>query len=398
MMIGVRRLLVLVAAALMMTSAALPDDVQIRDVRLGENGNRTRIVFDLSTASNPRIFLLGGPDRVVVDFSGGTAGAFKAVAAKGVVTGMRSGLFNPETYRFVLDLKTPAVVARSFALAPAGGSGHRFVIDLDPTNPQAFADAVRKSRAAAPKTAQAVPTPRRIVPTGRRSKHVIVIDPGHGGVDPGTLGVLGVNEKVIVLKVSRAIRDALNATGRYSVRLTRDKDIYIPHRQRYGIAHDVGADLFISVHADSIANAKVRGGTIYTLSETASDREAARLAAKENKSDIIAGLDLRQTDTVVSGILIDLAQRETLNSSVEFAKTLLPKMRQQVRMHKRGHRFANLLVLKSIDVPSILLETGYLTNRDDARMLNSRSGQRKIARALVAAVDDYFTRQQDTAR
>ncbi len=373
-------------------------ETAIRDVRLGKNGDRTRIVFDLSASASPKVFLLADPSRVVVDFENADAKGFDQLKSKGLVTGLRFGHFNAKTYRFVLDLSGPAKIGRAFALDPAGGAGHRYVIDIDQATRAEFADAVRASRTTTRPAAQAAPTPRRIAPKRSHAKRMVVLDPGHGGVDPGTLGVLGVNEKIITLKVARAIRTELENSGRYRVRLTRDRDIYIPHRQRYGIAHDEGADLFISIHADSIANPKVRGGTIYTLSETASDREAARLATKENKSDIIAGLDLGTTDTVVSGILIDLAQRETLNASVEFAKTLLPRMRQQVRMHKRGHRFANLLVLKSIDVPSILLETGYLTNRDDARMLNSRSGQRKIARAVLAAVDDYFASQTVEAR
>ncbi len=160
----------------------------------------------------------------------------------------------------------------------------------------------------------------------------------------------------------------------------------------------MNADLFVSVHADSIASSKVRGGTISTLSEKASDREAARLAAKENRSDIIAGLDLAAANDDVSNILIDLAQRETMNLSAQFAETLLPEMRSQVKMLKRGHRYANLLVLKSPDVPSILLETGYLTNREDARMLNSLDGQRRIALALKRGLDKYFQEQSALGR
>lgn len=385
------RLIALVLAPLLPgANALLATDLE--NIRVGGSGQSTRVVFDLSAASTPRVFLLKSPARIVVDFTGLAGAKIPKVALKGIISGLRHGYFNEKTYRVVLDLKGLAVVERAFTLPAASGAKDRFVLDLVPTSEAGFRDAVDESKNRVP-ARPVTATPRRVARKRTSSKRLIVLDPGHGGVDPGTLGILGVNEKVIVLKVSRAIKEALEATGRYEVRLTRTRDIYIPHRQRYGIAHDAGADLFISVHADSIADPNVRGGTVYTLSEKASDREAARIAAKENKSDVIAGLDLRETDNVVSGILIDLAQRETLNESVAFAQLLVPSMRRQVKMHKRGHRFANLLVLKSIDVPSILLETGYLTNRVDARMLNSRAGQRKIARGVLEAVDRYFARQ-----
>lgn len=275
-------------------------------------------------------------------------------------------------------------------MAARNGYSDRYVIDLKNAGNAEFTSAVAASRI---ERSRSIPQPV-VAPITRAArsdnKRVIVVDAGHGGVDPGTLGRWGANEKVLTLKISREIKKELEATGRYKVYLTRDKDIYIPHRQRFGLARMVNADLFISVHVDAIANSKVRGGTVYTLNERASDKEAARLAAKENKSDILAGVDLAETNNEVSSILIDLAQRETMNSSAEYAEILVPAMRQEVRMHKTGHRFANFLVLKSPDVPSILLESGYQTNRADARMLNSAAGQKKIARAIKKATDRYF--------
>ncbi len=371
-------------------SVVAANKTSIEGIRFGENGGTTRFVLDLSAEVHPRIFLLSSPNRIVIDLPNTKWQPNKAVKASGVVEGYRHGLFSADVYRIVLDLKEPALINKSFPLPARGGYSNRYVIDIKPANQQRFnADVVktRKSRVSAPVVTATAPIER-----GRRrdGKRVLVIDPGHGGVDPGTLGRGGANEKTITLKISKAIKKRLEATGRYKVYLTRTNDIYIPHRRRFGKAKAVGADLFLSIHVDAIKNPKVRGGTVYTLNEKSSDKEAARLAAKENKSDVLAGVDLAETNTEVSSILIELAQRVTMNSSARFAELLVPAMRRQVNMHKRGHRFANLLVLKSPDVPSVLIETGYITNKSDARMLNSKEGARRISHAIHTAVDRYF--------
>ena len=372
----------------------------VTGIRFGQNGDTTRVVLDMTVKVDPGIFLLANPNRVVIDLPANDWRANDNVKTPGLVEGYRHGLFNTGTYRIVLDLKGPATVKKSFYIPPRNGYSHRLVLDLQSGTQQSFLAAVSESkerrRKIIAKAASTRPVP--IVKPRTNNKRLIVIDPGHGGVDPGTLGVLGVNENVIVLKIAKVIKEALEATGRYEVHLTRSRNIYIPHRERFEIAKRMNADLFVSIHADSIANPKVRGGTIYTLSEKASDREAARLAAKENKSDIIAGLDLAAANDDVSNILIDLAQRETMNLSAQLAEVLLPEMRNQVKMHRRGHRYANLLVLKSPDVPSILLETGYLTNRQDARMLNTLDGQRRIALGLRRGLDKYFAEQSALGR
>jgi N-acetylmuramoyl-L-alanine amidase len=372
----------------------------VTGIRFGKTGNTTRVVLDMTEKVEPGVFLLADPNRIVVDLPANDWRANNGVKARGVIEGYRHGLFNQGTYRIVLDLSEPAIVKSSFHIPPRNGYSHRIVLDIEPASNSKFQAAVTSSRADRLKfAASKKPAPEVKAPAPRKSgKRLIVIDPGHGGVDPGTLGILGVNEKEIALKIAKKIKATLEATGRYSVHLTRTRDIYIPHRNRYDVAKRMNADLFISIHADSIGNPKVRGGTIYTLSEKASDREAARLARKENKSDIIAGLDLANTNSIVSDILIDLAQRETMNLSAQFAEALLPEMRRHVRMHKRGHRYANLLVLKSPDVPSILLETGYLTNKEDARLLNSREGQTKIANGVRYGLDRYFTQRAAVGR
>ena len=385
------RLLASVFAVFSIVSGAVfAQGISVDGIRFGQNGETTRFVLDLSKGAQPKIFLLSAPNRIVIDLPNASWNQKADIKPSGVIEGYRHGLFSAEIYRIVLDLKVPATVHKSFPLPARGGYGNRYVIDMQPAAQQSFNKAVTATRAN--RVSRPVITATTSSPPLRRSdgKRIIVVDPGHGGVDPGTLGKRGEQEKKITLNISKVIKRELENTGRYKVYLTREKDIYIKHRNRFGVARRTGADMFISVHVDAIKNTKVRGGTVYTLNENASDQEAARLAAKENKSDVLAGVDLADTNNEVSNILIELAQREAMNSSARFAEMLVPEMRQQVKMHKRGHRFANFLVLKSLDVPSILLETGYITNRNDVKMLQSRDGPRRIATGLRSALDRYF--------
>lgn len=372
--------------------------VDVSGVRFGENGAKTRFVIDLSSDTKPSVFVLADPYRIVIDLPNSNWKGNGNVKPLGLVEGYRHGLFSEGTYRIVLDLKGPAVVSNAFSLPAGRGSGPRYVLDIKEGTRAEFLEAVASSRPARP-TVVTRSTPEITSPSRRSSgKRVIVLDPGHGGPDPGNLGVIGVHEKVITLKIARAIRDELNKSGRYEVHLTRDRDIFHKVRERFRIARRHNADLFISIHADSIKNSKIQGGSVYNLSETASDNEAARLAARENKSDLIAGLDLDTTDDTLTGILIDLAQRETLNYSAQFAEMLVAEMRVDVPMLKRAHRFANLGMLKAPDVPSVLVEVGYLTNKTNARFLNSEAGQKRIAAAVKRAVDKYFSQITINAR
>ncbi|NVJ99370.1 MAG: N-acetylmuramoyl-L-alanine amidase [Alphaproteobacteria bacterium] len=383
---------VLIAAAILLASVSSVSakEIDISGIRFGENGNSTRFVLDVSEKASPSIFLLADPYRIVIDLPEADWHASDRVRTVGAVDGYRHGLFAPGIYRIVLDLKAPAVLKSSFNLPPKGNYGHRLVIDLESTSRERFVAAVAASKTSRPAiVARATPevsSPRR----SASGKRIIVLDPGHGGPDPGNLGVIGVHEKVITLKIAQAIRDELNRTGRYDVRMTRDRDIFYKVRERFRIARRHNADLFISIHADAISKPSVQGGSVYNLSETASDAEAARLAARENKADLIAGVNLDEADDDVSSILIELAQRETMNYSAQFASILVGELSRDVPMLKRGHRFANLGVLKAPDVPSVLFEAGYLTNRDNARFLNSSSGQKKIAQAVRRAIDRYF--------
>ena len=386
---GVMALLCVIAL-----STSLYAFADVSDVRFGGNMSKSRVVIDVSKGVMPKVFMLADPYRVVIDLPNAKWSAKQKHKPAGLISSFRHGLFQPKVYRIVLDLKRPAVIAKTFTLPPKGKYGNRVVIDLTSTSRVNFIAAVDKSRKARvknrPRVKYAQPNLKSPKSRNRGSKRVITIDAGHGGIDPGTLGRYGKNEDDLTLLMSREIKRQLEETRRYKVILTRSSDVYIEHRRRYEIGRKFGSDLFISIHVDSVSNPKTRGGSVYTLSERSSDKEAARLAARENKSDLIAGVDLDKTDNDVSGILIELAQRETMNYSARFAEVLVGSMRKNVRMLKTGHRYASLMVLKAPDMPSVLIETGFQTNRQDAKVLNSRSGRSKIARGIVQGVDNYF--------
>ncbi|MAU41736.1 MAG: N-acetylmuramoyl-L-alanine amidase [Kordiimonas sp.] len=376
------------------TMSAEAKSVSVTGVRIGETNKKTRLVLELSERVNFNVFTLANPYRVVIDFDeldwkigqGGDKG-------RGYISRYRYGLFKPGTSRLVLDIDRPVKVSKSFFIAANHKYPDRFVLDLEKTNHQTFVKNTRKPVAVTRSSSSASPVAAfdpSFSGKAKRTKKVIVIDAGHGGVDPGAPGAAGKPEKKITLEVARAIRHALVSTGRYKVVMTRDRDLFIPLRKRVDIARAHDADLFLSVHADSLDNKKVRGATVYTLSETASDKEAAKLAAKENKADIIAGIDLGTETDDVSGILIDLVQRETMNYSVRFADVLVGQLKGKVLLRTNSHRFAGFRVLKAPDVPSVLLEMGYLSNYQDAKSLGTRQTQRKLAKTVQEAIDRYF--------
>ncbi len=364
----------------------------VTGLRLGENGKSTRFVIDISEDVKAEVFTLADPYRLVIDlptveFRLDSQGAGEG---RGLVRQFRYGLFDTKTSRLVLDLKSPARLDRFFTLPPQGNNEYRLVFDLSAVSRASFMAEIRKPRTViveAPVTTTLAPGQSLREAGGKR---IIVIDAGHGGNDPGAPGAAGKPEKTVTLAVAREVARQLNATGRYQAILTRDRDIYIPHRARYGVARKHKADLFISLHADSFRDSRVRGATVYTLSENASDAEAAALAARENKSDVLVGMDLGEEAPEVANILIELAQRESMNYSARFANFLIPELKSRVQIRRNSHRFAGFLVLKAPDVPSVLVEMGYLSNREDARMLGSKEGQMRIGAALVAGIDRYF--------
>ena len=232
---------------------------------------------------------------------------------------------------------------------------------------------------AAPQTARAAHKP-----------HLVVLDPGHGGIDPGAIGYSGAYEKEIALATAREVARLLEGTKRYKVLLTRRDDEFVPLQERVAFAHAAGGELFLSIHADALPNASVRGASVFTLSEKASDREAAELAARENKADLIAGIDLSRHEPVVSEILFDLARRQTNNLSILLARELVVELGREVPLLTNSHRSAGFAVLKAPDIPSALIELGCLSNKHEDRLLRQTSYQRKLATGLVRSINDYF--------
>lgn len=378
-------------------NAATP---QVTGVRVGVYPAKTRIVLDVDSSVTFKSFVLQQPYRVVLDMSEVTwSPKLRDPPKGGLVTGMRFGLFRPGSSRVVLDSTGPVRVAKAFIIPPSGKyRTYRLVVDIAKTSRQAFLMSYkrpdRKPEIKATSRPASVPVPFKRPPARPDEKKLIVIDPGHGGVDPGAMSRSGVWEKHIVLAFARGLRQSLLATGKFRVRLTRDRDVFIRLRDRIAIARRAGADLFISVHADSIGNSRVRGTSVYTLSERASDKEAGALARKENKSDLIAGVDLDDQSNDVVNILIDLAQRETMNESAVFARKLVDELGKTRKLLRNTHRFAGFAVLKAPDIPSVLVELGYLSNRSDEKMLRNPRQRKRMAAAMSTAVKRYFERQQ----
>ena len=366
----------------------------VNGLRIGEHQAKTRVVLDVSSRIKFEAFVLLDPYRVVINLPEVEWRLpRKPPRMRGVVSAYRYGLFTQGTSRIVLDVRAPVKVKKAFILPPRQDRGHRLVIDLVAATRADVIAAQRKSttRKVAKRTTP-VPVARPKKP--KASKIVVVIDPGHGGIDPGTIGPRGTWEKHIALAYGKTLRRKLLATGRYDVVLTRNRDVFLPLRRRIAIARAKGADLFLSLHADSIANPRLRGAHVYTLSEEASDAEAAALAAKENKSDLIAGVDLSGQSDDVTNILIDLAQRETMNQSAIFARMLIAELRRTTKVIRKSHRFAGFAVLKAPDVPSVLVELGYLSNPTEEKLLRQPKHRARVASAIVRGIDGYFARQQ----
>jgi N-acetylmuramoyl-L-alanine amidase len=400
-------LALLLIASLHAGAAALAQP-RIIDLRIGDHGAATRLVLEMTEQLEPQVSVLPAPDRVIIDLPE-VAWALPMNAAKasgGLIQSFRFGNFSAGRSRMVLDVRGPVIVQSAFVLEPRDGKKYRYVVDLERKLPPVRQSAVEPSRPppqtpppvppAPPQIAAARPIPMPIPPPVPKAKprgdirHVVAVDAGHGGVDPGTIGTSGIYEKVITLAMARELKSRMEATGRYRVVLTRDRDIFLPLRERVAIARAHGAELFISLHADSNPNPKTRGGSIYTLSEVASDKEAELLAAKENKADLIAGMDLSHESPEVTSILLDLAQRETMNYSATVAAMMVKELSKSVQLLGKSHRFAGFAVLKAPDVPSVLFELGYLSNRSEEKLLKQSDYRRKLADAVTRAIDRFF--------
>lgn len=374
-------------------AASAEASVIATDMRIGGDDKQTRFVVDLNRKIDLVAFTLADPYRVVVDLpqTTFTLPAKAGEQARGLVKAFRYGLIMQGGSRIVLDTKGPVRLEKAFVLDAAEGQPARLVLDLIATDRTSFMRNIalenRPAHSTSIKPSEAPPKADGDV------RPLIVLDPGHGGIDTGTKGSGGELEKDVVLAFAQTLREKLESSGKYRVAMTRADDTFIPLAERVRFARSRNAGLFISVHADALPRreGQAEGATVYTLSENASDAEAARLAEAENKADVIAGVDLTTEPDDVANILVDLAQRETKTFSMQFARTLVGELKVAARLHKHPLKSAGFKVLLAPDVPSVLLELGYMSTKDDLKQLTSVAWRVRTAQALAQAVDNFFT-------
>jgi N-acetylmuramoyl-L-alanine amidase len=363
------------------------------DVRLGGDLAETRLVLDLSRKVELHAFTLADPYRVVVDIP---EVVFRlppktGESGRGLIKAFRFGLMMEGGSRIVLDLAKPVRVQKAFVMDAEAGDPARLVLDLVATDRTSFLRQIALDEKVL------TPPPVRPQPQANTNngdlRPLVVLDPGHGGIDTGTRAPSGQAEKDIVLDFAKRLRERIESAGKFRVLMTRTDDTYIPLDDRVEIARKASASLFVSIHADSLPHGEgdAQGATVYTLSNKASDAEAAQVAEKENKADVIAGVDLKGEPDDVAGILIDLAQRETKAFSMQFAHKLVANLKGVARLHKEPLKSAGFRVLRDPDVPSVLVELGYVSNRDDLRLLMSDSWRDRTADSIAKAIDAYLS-------
>lgn len=394
--------------------------LQVQDIRFGGNAEKTRIVLDLNKSTDFRAFLIDNPPRLVLDLPPVDWKTYKSrfIQSTRAVKAYNSGVLKEGLTRIVFDIKNPVTIDNAFLVPKTGTNKDRLVIDMVKSSANAFQ--AQQSRVFGKRdlsTSQAVTAPsgrgyvaeenEEVEDTDAPAKqeppsalhptkkmYTVVVDAGHGGQDPGA-EAFGLQEKNITLAIALELRRQLEETGHYKVVMTRDTDVYITLKNRVEISRQVKADLFISIHADKINRTNVRGTSFYTLSETASDKETAMLADSENNAGFVAGVDLSQESQDVADILLDLAMREKMNESNMFARVLSRSLiSKNVQLLQNSHRSAGFAVLKAPDVPSVLIETGFISNQNEAKLLTSGQFQRKIASAITDGADAYFRKIQ----
>ncbi len=355
-------------------------------VRLHDHATHTRLVVELTGPVEFKVRRFADPYRLAIDVPGLAWTGEERNPGTGLISNVQFIRQVSAIPSIFVDLKGPVKVAHAFVLPATGTTPTRLVIDVEPSTRELFLAGAEAAPAA--KIVPVVAKTGKIEPV--RKLKVVAIDPGHGGIDPGAIGFSGIYEKEITLATARQLKTRLEATGRYKAVLTRGDDSSVALRQRTDIARHASADLFISLHADSIRDPSVRGLSVYTLAERASDAEAEALAAKENQADSIIGMDLSHESAEVRNILVDLAQRESRNLATRFAGRLIGELQREARLLSNTHRFAGFAVLKSPDVPSVLIEMGYLSNREDEAALKKEGYRTKLMTAVVRGVDQYF--------
>lgn len=348
----------------------------IKDIRIGQQQDGIRIVLDGTQKFQYDVFLLDSPNRLVLDIKDSQISDKTKVSNNQIISGFRTGnLADGKGKRLVFNLKNNATIKKNFILEPQKGqSNWRLAIDLSTQGQKAIKTGSTPSRA----------------PYKNRKK-IIVLDPGHGGKDPGAIGrSFKTYEKNITLSMGKELKRQLEAKG-FKVYMTRSTDIFIPLRKRVDIARSYHADLFISLHADSAKNRKAQGLSIYTLSERASDKEAEALAERENKADIIDGMDFSDNSPEINDVLISLSQNDSRNKSSKFSTYVVKEMKKRVKLLNNAHRFAGFAVLKAPDIPSVLVELGYLSNYTEEKYLRQPNYRKKLAEAITRSVSTYFS-------
>ncbi len=364
------------------------------DARLAGDEKQTRLVVDMSHKIDMRAFTLADPYRVVIDIPqvNFQLPPDTGEHGRGLIKAFRYGLVMSGGSRIVLDLTGPVRVTKAFVLDPVDGQPARMILDVVAVDRETFLRAAaidnHLPRAPEPPPAHAEREEHATDP-----RPLVVLDPGHGGIDPGTRAPSGELEKSLVLEFASTLRSKLEATGKFRVLMTRTDDTFVELSERVRFARQRQAQLLISIHCDALArgDGEAEGATVYTLSDKASDAEAQRLADAENRADVIAGVDLAAEPDDIADILIDLAQRETKVFSAQFARNVVNEMRTAARLHKRPQRSAGFRVLRAPDVPSVLIELGYVSNPRDLKQLVSESWRARAGDAVVHAIQTYFT-------
>lgn len=374
----------------------------VKSASVSGDGKRSRFQIAMSRGVRAEIFTLANPYRVIVDLPDVSFELAEGAGRKGagLISAFRYGLFAERKGRIVLDATSPVRISTA-KMTATGHGGVMLHVELDAISAAEFGSGTGASAAAAPPKPAIFDDGMPAKP--KSAKPMIVIDPGHGGIDPGAIGVDNISEKTLVLAIAQKIRRRLESTGRYRVEMTRSTDVFVALDQRVAMSREAGADLFVSLHADSIAAeayaAMVRGASIYTLSERATDEKARLKAEKENASDALAGLDnsaLDDANSEVRSILMDLMKRETSNFSTDFSNILVSRLRGQVALTRDPQRAAAFKVLKQSHAPSVLVELGYMSNTADAALMRQPDWQGKVAQTIVGAVDAFFDKR--TAR
>jgi N-acetylmuramoyl-L-alanine amidase len=363
------------------------------DARIVGDQKRTRFIVDLTANVDIAVFTLPDPYRVIVDLPELRFGlpANAGSEGRGLVSEYRYGQISPGKSRIVLDVTGPVAVDKSFVVPPAENQPARLVVDVVPTTRTAFLASSRAYRESQVAVEMSVHDRELAAPHPATGRLAIVLDPGHGGIDNGTRGLTGILEKEVALAFANVLRDKLQKSGRYDVYLTRTDDSFVSLSDRVTFAQSHHAKLFVSIHANSFPGAAVRGTTIYTVSDKASDKMAEDVANSENQSDVLAGLDMSSGDSdQVKGILFDLTKRETRNFGVVFARNLVKELKTSSRMFKVPHQTASFVVLNAADVPSAMVELGFMSNADDEKLLLSDEWRQKTAEAIATAIDGYF--------